>query len=164
MGIWNSGEGVFDIPWEQKHSCQWMKINSGEPEVNFKYSLSQIPFLCVYSVYYKSLWDLKKKTSFKKYIKTQIDKGKMDLLTLCQTKERKTTDYWLRPFLQCRCPVIENMKEKPGDMHVSITCLSELCDASFQEASFSSGWHQNWSSLSFSTAWVSLGPIISGVP
>lgn len=59
--------------------------NSGEPEFNFKHSLSQIPFLCVYSVYYKSPWKkklkkkslrLKKKSSFKKYIKTQIDRGK----------------------------------------------------------------------------------------
>lgn len=34
--------------------------SSGKPAVNFKYNLSQIPFLCVYSIYYKSLLDLKK--------------------------------------------------------------------------------------------------------
>lgn len=46
--------------------------NSGEPEFNFKHSLSQIPFLCVYSVYYKSPWDLKKNLPLKNILRHRL--------------------------------------------------------------------------------------------
>lgn len=68
--------------------------NSGEPAVNFKYSLNQIPFLCVYSVCYKSPWDLKKKSSFKKYIKTQIDRGKWICLHFAKPRRERPQVGW----------------------------------------------------------------------